>query len=139
MPTATKQLIESYLRRGPKSVADLVKLVGVSRVSVARALRRMEDDGKVFITSYYKPLVGSYVPVWAWGSRQSAPRPGKLCDATKLENDRISKQFNKLGKMLERKNRLQRELVKLEERILEVQREHEQMRKRTAREQGLRV
>lgn len=139
MATATKKLIEAELRKGPKSVADLVKLVGVSRVSTARALRKMEDDGKAYITAYYKPLIGSCVPLWAFGGRPSAPPPAKLSDDTKRENDRISKQFNKLGKMMERKARLQREIQLLETRIMDVQSAHENMRKRAAKEQGLNI
>lgn len=136
---STKRLIEAEIRKGPCAVSDLVKRVGVSRVSVSRALKKMELDGKAFITGYYKPLVGACVPLWAYGGRASVPRPGKLNSETKAANDRASKQNYKLAMMMQRRERLDAELRDLDARIESVRVEHERARIRAAKELGLRV
>lgn len=136
---STKRLIEVEIRKGPCAVSDLVKRVGVSRVSVGRALRKMELDGKAFITAYYKPLIGSAVPLWAYGGRASVPRPGRLSSETKAANDRASKQNYKLSMMIQRRERLAAELRDLDARIEAVRIEYERARLRAAKELGLRV
>lgn len=137
MATATVKLIELNLKLGPRTVRDLVNLIGVNRVNILRALKRMEADGKVRICNYYKPLVGAYVPVWSLGTEPSVPKPEMLSDATKKRNAAISKQFYKLNQMLERRDRLAKDLAALDRRILQVRNSHETMRRQAADEAGL--
>lgn len=72
----------SAMRRGPKTVAQMAEMTGLSHESVRRWLRVLNAEGEVHIGSYTKDERGRlFTPQWVLGAGDNAPRPGKQVTA----------------------------------------------------------
>lgn len=70
-------ILQSAMVERPRSYDDLVNICGLSKPAVARWIKTMHLAGFAYIAGWGADRNNRlFVPLWAWGREQDAPRPG---------------------------------------------------------------
>lgn len=91
MTAALSAAIQEALVEVPMTYERIAQVYGLSKTSVARWVKSMRDPVKRIYIADWAPDVNGrvFVPMWAWGRRTDAERPGpKRTDAERMRAHR---------------------------------------------------
>lgn len=80
---------DAALKKGPKTIPQLVKLLGIAYDPIARHVQRLRDLQAIHIADWAEGTDGrKTVMVLALGKGKDAPRPEPLTAAERMRNTR---------------------------------------------------